>query len=92
MMECYVYKIMDHVTDWVSVRLEAEMEERDAGESKTKGQDVDKMMRRLNFTIEEVDVLHVSSVSSPLCPNVILPCMVVEFKRVLCCGMSYSSL
>jgi len=37
---------MDHVTDWTAIRLEAEMEERDPGESKSRGADVDRMMRR----------------------------------------------
>jgi hypothetical protein len=59
--DCYLYKLLDYTTDWVGVRLEGKLEENDPNENRNKGPEVDRYMRKFNFSVNEVDVLHVSA-------------------------------
>jgi hypothetical protein len=62
--DCYLYKLLDHTADWVAVRLEGKLEENDPNENRNKGPEVERHMRKFNFSINEVDVLHVSCQTS----------------------------
>jgi len=59
--DVFTYQLVDSITDWAYLRLEAEEEEKAEMDPKYRRQSVKKLFRSLNFTLMDIDILHAMS-------------------------------